>query len=161
MPPCRHSEVGHGQQTGLFFVVPTERSKPESAMGSVPLQALSECQPGRRPSTSPVCLMSCWQTPGTRVPRSSWQTHLSPSLTPVSLHATSQAGEEKPKGIKAYNLGVLSQRIVGGEKKDLSDFWISTESSDKKKKNCIVTSDSWWCFYLVVHFFQGVKYVKM
>lgn len=161
MPPCRHSEVGHCQRTGLFFVVPTERSKPESAMGSVPLQALSECQPGRRPSTSPVCLMSCWQTPGTRVPRSSWQTHLSPSLTPVSLHATSQAGKEKPKGIKAYNLGVLSQRIVGGRKERPERLLDFDRIFWQKKKNCIVISDSWWCFYLVVHFFQGVKYVKM
>lgn len=103
-----------------------------------------------------VCLMSYWQAVGTRVPvpRGKHTFHRLWLHKPVWL-----LGEKKyERNQSANKLRVLSQS--GGEKKKRKTW--ATLDFDRifmrsLTKICIVITDNWWCFYLVVHFCEICK----
>lgn len=77
----------------------------------------------------------------------SWQIDLSLTLTPQAF-VTSQE--------KKYERNQSTNKL---RKKKPERLWILTESLYAlcDKKICIVITDKWWCFYLVVHFCEICK----
>lgn len=107
------------RKQGLFFVAVTEASKQETAMICVAEPMLfrrPKSQPGLHPSTGLCVFDELLAGYGDTCSRASWQTYLSPSLTPQAC-VTSRGKKKYERNQSANKLRVLSQSWGGKKEK--------------------------------------------